>query len=49
MKELNSMNDTQNQQGTLLKEQILKKDASAWTHNGKFHADDVFGSIVALS
>ena len=45
---MNSMNDTQNQQGTLLKEQILKKDASAWTHNGKFHADDVFSSALLL-
>lgn len=45
---MNSMNDTQNQQGTLLKEQILKKDASAWTHNGKFHADDVFSAALLL-
>ena len=45
---MNSMNDTQNQQSTLLKEQILKKDASAWTHNGKFHADDVFSAALLL-
>lgn len=45
---MNSMNDTQNQQDTLLKEQILKKDASAWTHNGKFHADDVFSAALLL-
>ena len=45
---MNSMNETQNQQATLLKEQILKKDASAWTHNGKFHADDVFSAALLL-
>ena len=45
---MNSMNDTQNQQDFLLKEQILKKDASAWTHNGKFHADDVFSAALLL-
>ena len=32
---------------TLL-QQITKKDAKAFTHSGKFHADDVFSSALLL-
>ena len=32
---------------TLLK-QITKKDAKAFTHGGKFHADDVFSAALLL-
>ena len=32
---------------TLL-EQITKKDAKAFTHGGKFHADDVFSAALLL-
>ena len=31
-----------------LSEQIRKKDASAFTHGGKFHADDVFSAALLL-
>ena len=31
-----------------LMEQIKKKDARAFTHGGKFHADDVFSSALLL-
>lgn len=30
-------------------EQIKEKDAQAFTHSGKFHADDVFSSALLLS
>ena len=29
-----------------LMEQIKKKDARAFTHGGKFHADDVFSAAL---
>ena len=29
-------------------EQIKQKDACAFTHGGKFHADDVFSSALLL-
>ncbi len=29
-------------------EQIKQKDACAFTHGGKFHADDVFSSALAF-
>lgn len=32
---------------TLL-QQITRKDAKAFTHSGKFHADDVFSSALLL-
>ena len=32
-----------------LKAQIKEKDAQAFTHSGKFHADDVFSSALLLS
>lgn len=32
---------------TLL-QQITQKDAKAFTHSGKFHADDVFSSALLL-
>ena len=31
-----------------LSEQIKKQDAKAFTHSGKFHADDVFSSALLL-
>jgi hypothetical protein len=31
-----------------LLEQIREKDASAFTHSGKFHADDVFSAALLL-
>ena len=31
-----------------LLEMIRQKDASAFTHSGKFHADDVFSSALLL-
>ena len=34
---------------TQLMEQIKEKDAQAFTHSGKFHADDVFSSALLLS
>ena len=32
----------------LLMDKIKKKDAKAFTHGGKFHADDVFSSALLL-
>ena len=29
-------------------EQITRKDAKAFTHGGKFHADDVFSAALLL-
>ena len=34
---------------TQLMEQIKEKDAQAFTHSGKFHADDVFSAALLLS
>ena len=31
-----------------LLEQIQRKDAAAFTHGGKFHADDVFSAALLL-
>ena len=31
-----------------LMEQIKKKDARAFTHGGKFHADDVFSAALLI-
>ena len=31
-----------------LLEEIKKKDAKAYTHGGKFHADDVFSAALLL-
>ena len=33
---------------TQLMEQIKEKDAQAFTHSGKFHADDVFSAALLL-